>query len=427
MAIRIAWLRLLLLLVFSLVTYGTCKTAAALSTKTTYAADIYFNLNSAELTLKGIASIDHFVALGDMAALEVVVVVGHASTDERHPQVLGERRVKAVKLHLLKRGVPPGRVYWESMGVLQPVEGADISKNRRVDLEFVGTYSASVKTKGFNLISRWQSEFGKAGPTDQRDEWTGLSPLQFMLRIQDRADSDRFNRKLQLVAIQTQDDALLRHLKRLENSGTPLPDESLPPALYAVVFGNAFAQNLFGGDLPRLAPDDPRRVAYAKQLWCRYADEVISNESLDRILPLDQRIAPGQPNDQYEWIACAADRGSKTDIQWLKRRGIDVNVMRDGKWSALHLAAASGNLLGVKLLVEEGANVNARGEQGRTSMHQAAAPRSRYGFRQTATAKEWREIWEVLLAAGADVNAKDDQGRTPLDLLSNEYRDNLKQ
>ena len=65
-------------------------------------------------------------------------------------------------------------------------------------------------------------------------------------------------------------------------------------------------------------------------------------------------------------------------------------------------AAARGDLAGVECnLRDEGADVNAAGEDGQTALHWAA-----YGGRL--------EMAELLLAAGADVNAKNDAGRTPL-------------
>ena len=65
-------------------------------------------------------------------------------------------------------------------------------------------------------------------------------------------------------------------------------------------------------------------------------------------------------------------------------------------------AAARGDLPGVECnLRDEGADVNAAGEDGQTALHWAA-----YGGRL--------EMAELLLAAGADVNAKNDAGRTPL-------------
>jgi len=77
--------------------------------------------------------------------LEVIIAVGHAdwTGPAAYNQKLSERRAAAVKAYLVTKGVSPNRIYTEGKGETQPVadnktrEGR--AKNRRVDVEIVGT------------------------------------------------------------------------------------------------------------------------------------------------------------------------------------------------------------------------------------------------------------------------------------------------
>ena len=76
------------------------------------------------------------------------------------------------------------------------------------------------------------------------------------------------------------------------------------------------------------------------------------------------------------------------------------NGTRQGR-SLFHIAAASGNLEIIRLLIRSGADVNVRVRSGKTPLHAAAA-------------KNNLEICKLLVAAGADANAKDNSGQTAL-------------
>ena len=69
---------------------------------------------------------------------------------------------------------------------------------------------------------------------------------------------------------------------------------------------------------------------------------------------------------------------------------------------ALFKAATEGNIKGIKQLIADGADVNAKDRNGSTTLHAAALTGH-------------KEIVELLIANGADVNAKNDRGDTPLD------------
>ena len=86
--------------------------------------------------------------------------------------------------------------------------------------------------------------------------------------------------------------------------------------------------------------------------------------------------------------------------QKLIAKGADVNQQNSYGYSALFAAARSGDAKIVKLLLDAGANVNARSPAG-----SALARAAQQGH---------AEIVRLLLQAGADVEAKDGSGWTPL-------------
>ena len=85
--------------------------------------------------------------------------------------------------------------------------------------------------------------------------------------------------------------------------------------------------------------------------------------------------------------------------------GTDVDAKTGGE-TPLHMAARFGQSQVAELLIAEGADVNAKNDEGKTALHEAAV-------------NGHKEIAQLLIAKGADVNAKvasgPKQGLTPLD------------
>ena len=71
-----------------------------------------------------------------------VVIIGHADSSERYPEVIGRQRAEAVKTYLVKeRGVDEARITTRSAGATRPLDtgksAAARAKNRRVEVIFV--------------------------------------------------------------------------------------------------------------------------------------------------------------------------------------------------------------------------------------------------------------------------------------------------
>jgi ankyrin repeat protein len=102
-------------------------------------------------------------------------------------------------------------------------------------------------------------------------------------------------------------------------------------------------------------------------------------------------------------------------LEPLRRDPRAANAYSHDGWTPLHLAAFFGHREVAELLLDHGADVNARSQSERfaranTPLHAAAANR------QVAVA-------ELLVARGADVNARDGSGFTPLALAANSRSD----
>jgi ankyrin repeat protein len=97
----------------------------------------------------------------------------------------------------------------------------------------------------------------------------------------------------------------------------------------------------------------------------------------------------------------AAKKGDIVKVRELLQQGADVNAKDNNQWTPLHVAAKYGKTKVAKLLIEQGADVNAKDKYQLTPLHVAAY------YDQTEVAK-------LLIEKGADVNAKDNNQWTPL-------------
>ena len=101
----------------------------------------------------------------------------------------------------------------------------------------------------------------------------------------------------------------------------------------------------------------------------------------------------------------AANAGKAEEVKGLLERGADVEARDEDGATALHKAANAGKAAVVKLLLEYGADVEAQNEKERTALHVAAEV-------------DKAAVVKLLLEAGANVRAKDEDGRTPRDLAT---------
>ena len=97
--------------------------------------------------------------------------------------------------------------------------------------------------------------------------------------------------------------------------------------------------------------------------------------------------------------------GNTQMAELLIDKGADVNAKDYNGWTSLHWAARLGSKDIVEFLIVRGADINAKNNKSFTPLHCAAL----WGYKDAV---------EFLIAKGADINAKNKYGHTPLSLVA---------
>lgn len=103
------------------------------------AAQIHFDVNSANIRSDAYSLLDEYVSALKSPALAdaVLLIAGHtdAAGSDSHNLLLSDRRARAVREYLIKRGIAPGRLLAKGYGEAYPVASnateADRELNRR--------------------------------------------------------------------------------------------------------------------------------------------------------------------------------------------------------------------------------------------------------------------------------------------------------
>jgi uncharacterized protein len=113
-----------------------------------------------------------------------------------------------------------------------------------------------------------------------------------------------------------------------------------------------------------------------------------------------------------EELIDAAKSGDVREVERLIRSGVHLNISRDDDdgWSALVMASYWNHPEVVKLLIRSGADLNIRGDGGKTALIFA----SRFNNIEV--------VVKLLIKGGADLNIRSDGGRTALIWASSRNR-----
>ena len=110
----------------------------------------------------------------------------------------------------------------------------------------------------------------------------------------------------------------------------------------------------------------------------------------------------------------AAKAGDLEAVEDCVAIGRDVNEVDEGQRTPLHFAVAYGHADITRELLNSGAKLDAREQQGNTPLHYACG----YGR---------AELVSLLVGAGADAAVENAEGKTPLELVTGEPRNPLNQ
>jgi ankyrin repeat protein len=130
-------------------------------------------------------------------------------------------------------------------------------------------------------------------------------------------------------------------------------------------------------------------------------------ETVRKLVGGDRALVNAFAADGFYPLGLAAFFGHRAIVEFLLKNGADVKTAARNaqKVTALHGAVARRDVETVKLLLESGADPNARQEQGFAPLHDAAANGN-------------AALVELLLKYGARTDAKTDDGKTAGDMAA---------
>lgn len=152
------------------------------------------------------------------------------------------------------------------------------------------------------------------------------------------------------------------------------------------------------------------RVSIVELLVQKETDQRALNEAIFHDIEYQPMIIR-QESSKLSNLSEDADPFAKT-TKLLLDKGADINARNEEGATALIEAAGFGRLAIVKMLLQRGGDLEARSNNGGTALHAAACDCA------LATMPDTFDVVKLLLEKGAAINTKDNEGYTPLMIAS---------
>lgn len=187
-------------------------------------------------------------------------------------------------------------------------------------------------------------------------------------------------------------DAVQKLLTENPRLAENVDDDRMPLPIVALYRGHEEIAGMLGAACEKLDIFTAAALGRLDQVEARVSEErsgYINETARDGFTPLQ--------------LACYF--GREATALWLMENGADIEAVaqNEQRIRPIHAAAANGNLVVLRALVERGADVNARQQQDFTPLH-------------TAADRGDGEMARLFLDHGADVSAQDASGRTAADI-----------
>ena len=154
-----------------------------------------------------------------------------------------------------------------------------------------------------------------------------------------------------------------------------------------------------------------------------YGHVINVKEDLEQGAPLDYIVEVTDPDRAYKGVFfnalhAAASSGNEDLILFLLDQGFDIDSPTQAGWTPLFIATRDGQAEAAKLLIYQGANLNAQTNLGATALTMVVT-------QKFPSEKIQRELLVYLLKRGADPTLKDIYNHTPLDYATQLKREDL--